>query len=552
MVGKKEFHDSHELRLFRRTFFQSSSCDRRGLKCCCDMAQVPSNGTLCQDFLDNGYDDMETVKQIGNEDLDAIGVSTSSHRAFLLDAVRVVKEQGAVWVYLLQQDRVSGSAHHPYHMSSSGDYDFGDRVSAGSSGIALLILPLVLLGLITSMTLSAPERNSSSSSGSARQNILNFNRTGRRSRSSPVSSSNRSSPAVNQRCLVELTPEHLQNRQELNVLRFKLRQQQSQSGSTNNSSSAQQPRSLNIKHLSSSQMKRMDYDARCDFNLLVILDSKSSLRNISPSRLSSLIKGKLNKEGLILSSSPFSSKISGDGYLLALASRYAFELNVEHRDVLRSLEDLRWEEENVHTYANTGLLIDRSTSSMQLKVPLKPGRYASSSCLSDKDDDIYDYTPEDETPPPSTTISSARSVHPTLSAGWILNLAHSMIRSPLPLLFSLEHAYALEALLNPPHFEIFSKPLSDEEISMRTLGLRQPRLKSREPLFPVSSAFYGTLSNSSSKPATPLVKQRTAGSASPRVQMYRTRVVYSDSVEAPPNGRITVTTARTNSHEAAV
>eukprot|EP00096_Caligus_rogercresseyi_P012859 TRINITY_DN5523_c0_g2_i1.p1 TRINITY_DN5523_c0_g2~~TRINITY_DN5523_c0_g2_i1.p1 ORF type:complete len:147 (-),score=33.33 TRINITY_DN5523_c0_g2_i1:156-596(-) len=105
-------------------------------------------------------------------------------------------------------------------------------------------------------------------------------------------------------------------------------------------------------------------------------------------------------------------------------------------------------------------------------------------------------------------------------------------------------------LRHPPSM---SNNLSDEEISMRTLGLRHPRIntnnnnKPREPLFPVSTAFYGTLSN---KPATPLVKQRTAGSASPRVQMYRTRVVYSDSNEVPPNGR--VTTSGNNSHEAAV
>ncbi|QQP51011.1 Uncharacterized protein FKW44_012209, partial [Caligus rogercresseyi] len=97
------------------------------------------------------------------------------------------------------------------------------------------------------------------------------------------------------------------------------------------------------------------------------------------------------------------------GYLLALASRYAFELNMEHRDVLRALEDLRWEEENVHTYANTGLLIDRSTSSMQLKLSLKPGRYASSSCLSDKDEDIYDYTPEEKTRYPGLPIPQSNT-----------------------------------------------------------------------------------------------------------------------------------------------
>ena len=52
-------------------------------------------------FIDNGYDDLETVKQMGPADLDAVGVVSVHHRAFLLDAVRVLREQGAAWVYLL-------------------------------------------------------------------------------------------------------------------------------------------------------------------------------------------------------------------------------------------------------------------------------------------------------------------------------------------------------------------------------------------------------------------------------------------------------------------
>ena len=45
-------------------------------------------------FLDNGYDDLETVKRIGPADLDAIGVLSINHRSFILDAVRVLREQG--------------------------------------------------------------------------------------------------------------------------------------------------------------------------------------------------------------------------------------------------------------------------------------------------------------------------------------------------------------------------------------------------------------------------------------------------------------------------
>jgi hypothetical protein len=36
-----------------------------------------------QGFIDNGYDDFETVKQIGPPDLEAIGVSNPHHQAFL-------------------------------------------------------------------------------------------------------------------------------------------------------------------------------------------------------------------------------------------------------------------------------------------------------------------------------------------------------------------------------------------------------------------------------------------------------------------------------------
>ena len=44
-------------------------------------------------FLDNGYDDLEVCKQIGEPDLDAIGVVDPAHREEILKAVRVLHEQ---------------------------------------------------------------------------------------------------------------------------------------------------------------------------------------------------------------------------------------------------------------------------------------------------------------------------------------------------------------------------------------------------------------------------------------------------------------------------
>ena len=37
-----------------------------------------------QEFIDNGYDDLETAKKIGSDDLDAIGVDDQHHKIFLL------------------------------------------------------------------------------------------------------------------------------------------------------------------------------------------------------------------------------------------------------------------------------------------------------------------------------------------------------------------------------------------------------------------------------------------------------------------------------------
>ena len=88
-------------------------------------------GHYASEFIDNGYDDLETVKRVGPEDLDAIGGISVHHRAFLLDAVRVLREQGAAWVYLLLGARERANSRDHQHT----EWDNHDRVSA-SSGIA--------------------------------------------------------------------------------------------------------------------------------------------------------------------------------------------------------------------------------------------------------------------------------------------------------------------------------------------------------------------------------------------------------------------------------
>lgn len=45
-----------------------------------------------ESFVDNGYDDLEVCKQIGDPDLDAIGVAVPHHRSRIHEAVRRLKE----------------------------------------------------------------------------------------------------------------------------------------------------------------------------------------------------------------------------------------------------------------------------------------------------------------------------------------------------------------------------------------------------------------------------------------------------------------------------
>ncbi|XP_025424740.1 uncharacterized protein LOC112693762 [Sipha flava] len=61
-------------------------------------------GQYSDSFLDNGYDDLEICKQVGDPDLDAIGVFNPSHRNRLLQSVRTLREEGAASVYFTLEE----------------------------------------------------------------------------------------------------------------------------------------------------------------------------------------------------------------------------------------------------------------------------------------------------------------------------------------------------------------------------------------------------------------------------------------------------------------
>ncbi|XP_076466239.1 uncharacterized protein LOC143297702 [Babylonia areolata] len=66
-----------------------------------------------QAFIDNGYDDLEVCKQIGEADLDAINVRKPSHREKLLQAVQVLREEGGTAVYFTLEETEDMSGTSP-------------------------------------------------------------------------------------------------------------------------------------------------------------------------------------------------------------------------------------------------------------------------------------------------------------------------------------------------------------------------------------------------------------------------------------------------------
>ncbi|KAF7995336.1 hypothetical protein HCN44_006443 [Aphidius gifuensis] len=61
-------------------------------------------GQYSESFIDNGYDDLEICKQIGDPDLDAIGVFNQNHRGRLLQSVKTLREEGAASVYFTLEE----------------------------------------------------------------------------------------------------------------------------------------------------------------------------------------------------------------------------------------------------------------------------------------------------------------------------------------------------------------------------------------------------------------------------------------------------------------
>lgn len=73
----------------------------------CEWLRALGLAQYAESFLDNGYDDLEICKQVGDPDLDAIGVENTVHRHKLLKSIRQLREKGAASVYFMLNDPTS-------------------------------------------------------------------------------------------------------------------------------------------------------------------------------------------------------------------------------------------------------------------------------------------------------------------------------------------------------------------------------------------------------------------------------------------------------------
>lgn len=523
-------------------------------------------GQYSKGFLDNGYDDLETVKKIGPADLDAIGVLSAHHRAFLLDAVRVLKEQGAAWVYLLLGS--SGQAE------GCGD---GDRVSA-SSGIASgtssqpWLEDQDLSGSSCECDNSTSSRKSKRGSLRTRRNNNNHNIKAQchSSRASPVSSrdSNCSpglnsayramvglagnrTPSIEQSCLTETTdcPSDVSVITSISAVPTTRTEIQGQHPSTSPASSSASKDEFQSR-IGYSVSNRGDEDLiqRIPESLPNRGSFQTSQLTIPPTQLRALVRDRLQAEGISLSSHPYTQSAGDSGtHLASLAARLADDMRTSFNEVLGQLEDLRlaeWADQappppshpsrpSPHTYANyPAAQGQRPKKSYSDSEPIyQPGQYAPSSCLSDQEgDDIYDFAGKYRT---QMRQHQARML--MTPQGWI-QIAKKIIAKS-----KRESDQSKGA--PQPRQSTFPNP-------SRPTGFPTPpnvlphngmfvTNQSKHSVFPASRTFNGSENDLSLNynsinrgkygaysPQTSRIRYSPEGRSSPEVHMYKTRVIY--------------------------
>lgn len=85
----------------------------------CEWLRALGLSQYAESFLDNGYDDLEICKQVGDPDLDAIGVVNPQHRHKLLKSIRQLREKGAASVYFMLSGDITALTDSSEFLSGS-------------------------------------------------------------------------------------------------------------------------------------------------------------------------------------------------------------------------------------------------------------------------------------------------------------------------------------------------------------------------------------------------------------------------------------------------
>jgi len=345
-------------------------------------------GDYSKGFVDNGYDDLETVKQIGPDDLDAIGVASLHDRAFILDAVRVLREQGAAWVYLLLGEAAQQGACALPVSGGVANYSSdcsGDRVSASSGIASANSMQWRDLDLHeASATVEQANRPTSAQERPSSNPQQVSGRLGPRSsaRSSPHPQAagvgvgnvpmnpsnpfNRAVSATPSCPGTELTDCPDTNSEVASSFAGSKASTKklNASGSTLNALTSQNglhpdgqpdvikmapppPPSIQARPGSKFQPPA---SSSLQHHQQLMQQQQQQHHQLSPIQLRMMVRDLLINDGIQLSAPPYTSPTTGDSYLVQLAARYAHDLPAQPRyqDVLQQLEDLRLAEWSDH------------------------------------------------------------------------------------------------------------------------------------------------------------------------------------------------------------
>lgn len=109
----------------------------------CEWLRALGLAQYAESFLDNGYDDLEICKQVGDPDLDAIGVENPAHRHKLLKSIRQLREKGAASVYFMLNDpnSLAGSTEILCETPPPSELDIVIREQLETDGVRLTAHP---------------------------------------------------------------------------------------------------------------------------------------------------------------------------------------------------------------------------------------------------------------------------------------------------------------------------------------------------------------------------------------------------------------------------